>query len=80
MKNSFAIFHAGFARSRVKYAVIDYVIQIQAADRGLSQRKRAVTLEKRFCRFQLFGYKLYFVLILISVWQNSEAGSVPITR
>jgi len=46
LKNSFAIFHAGYARTRVKHAVIDYEIQIMAATRGLSQRKRAVTLEK----------------------------------
>jgi len=46
LKNSFAIFHAGNARTRVKHTVIDYEIQIKTANRGLSQRERAVTLEK----------------------------------
>ncbi len=39
---------------RVKHAVIDYEIQIKAVNRGLSQRVRAVTLEKWFCRFSSY--------------------------
>jgi len=48
LKNSKAIFHAGIARMRVKHAVIDIEIPIKAANLGLSQRKRAVKLEKWF--------------------------------
>jgi len=44
LKNSFAIFHA----------VIDYEIQIKAAVRGLSQRVRAVTLEKWVYHFSSY--------------------------
>jgi len=53
MKNSKAIFHAGNARTRVKHAVIHDEIQIKAANRGLSQRNRAVTLEMWKTTFQV---------------------------
>jgi len=54
LKNSKAIFQAGIARPRVKHAVIDIEIPIKAANCGLSQRNRAVTLEKWFYHFSSY--------------------------
>jgi len=64
LKNSNAIFQAGDARRRVKHAVIDYEIQIMAANRGLPQRLCAVTLEKWFYHFSSYliikNFKKFF--------------------
>jgi len=68
-------FSSGCRLLRAKHTVIDYEVQIKAAVRGLLQRMRTVTLEKR-----LYSFSSHWIIMLFSmVSESGNSGTVLIS-